>query len=153
MKKFLVGILAVGALSSCNTGDDTLPNYDDIPDYSNSIIVGIWKIQTQYQISGSDKTTVIQENAPDDCKKKSTYEFTNDGKYTAADYNNVNSNCEKTESTTSYQYDPATMKLTINNKDNSVLELSSSKLVYLAPVDQDYNGDGVNDYIKYVYYK
>lgn len=36
---------------------------------------------------------------------------------------------------------------------NSVLEASSSKLSYLSPTNQDYNGDGVNDYIKYVYYK
>lgn len=153
MKKFLVGILAVGALSSCSTGDDSLPNYDNIPDYSNSVIVGTWKIQTQYQISGTDKTTVISETAPNDCKKKSTYEFKNDGKYVAIDYNTVNANCEKSEMTTSFQYDPVTMKLMINNIENSVIELSSSKLTYLAPANQDFNADGVNDYIKYVYYK
>lgn len=153
MKKFLVGILAVGALSSCSTGDDSLPDYGNIPDYSNSILVGVWKIQTQFRISGTDKTTVIQEIAPDDCKKKSTYEFRNDGKYAMIDYNTVNSNCEKTEMTTSFQYDPVTMKLIINNIENSVLEASSSKLTYLAPANQDFNADGVNDYIKYVYYK
>ncbi|HCN51196.1 MAG TPA: hypothetical protein DIT10_19230 [Chryseobacterium sp.] len=153
MKKFLVGILAIGALSSCSTGDDSLPDYNNIPDYSNSVIVGVWKIQTQYQISGKDKTTVISEILPDDCKKKSTYEFRNDGKYVMIDYNTVGSNCEKTEMTTSFQYDPVTMKLIINSQENSVLEASSSKLSYLSPTNQDYNGDGVNDYIKYVYYK
>jgi hypothetical protein len=70
-----------------------------------------------------------------------------------ADYNNVNSNCQKTEMTTPFQYDPVTMNLTINSQESSVLELSFNKLSYLTPTNQDYNGDGVNDYIKYVYYK
>ncbi len=153
MKKFLVGILAVGALSSCTTGDGTLPDYGYNPDYNKSVIIGVWKIQTQYQISGKDKTTVISETLPDPCKKKSTYEFRNDGKYMMADYNNVNSNCQKTEMTTPFQYDPVTMNLTINSQESSVLELSFNKLSYLTPTNQDYNGDGVNDYIKYVYYK
>ncbi|MFZ4929294.1 lipocalin family protein [Chryseobacterium sp. Mn2064] len=152
MKKFLVGITAFVALSSCNTGDETLPIYDN-PSNNDSMVVGVWKIQTQVQISGTDKTTVIKETPPDDCKKQGTYEFRNDGKYYMTDYNNVSSNCVKTETTASYQYDPVHMKLTINNNTADVIEVSAGKLVILVNDGEDYNGDGIKDYIKTVFYK
>ena len=152
MKKFLVGILAVVTLSSCNTGDDALPVYNN-PGNNDTLVVGVWKIQTQFQISGVDKTTVIKETPPDDCKKQGTYEFRNDGKYYMIDYNNISSNCVKSESTTSYQYDPVQMKLTINNNAADVIEVSANKLIILVNDGQDYNGDGIKDYIKTVFYK
>lgn len=152
MKKLLVGIFAAGAISSCSVGDDTLP----MPDSSgnnNTNIVGIWKIQTQYQISGTNKETVITEKVPDDCKKQGTYEFKNDGKYYMTDYNNIGSVCKKSEATTPYEYNPAHMQLTIGSNVADVLELSSSKLVILVATNEDYNGDGIKDYDKTVFYK
>lgn len=153
MKKLLVGIFAAGAISSCSVGDDTLPMPDNSGNNNNTNIVGVWKIQTQYQISGTNKETVIAEKVPDDCKKQGTYEFKNDGKYYMADYNNVDSVCKKTEATTPYEYNPAHMKLTIGSNVADVLELSSSKLVILVATNDDYNGDGIKDYDKTVFYK
>ncbi|UKB82217.1 lipocalin family protein [Chryseobacterium sp. MEBOG06] len=152
MKKVLAGILFTGVLSSCNMGDSELPAYEN-NENNNTMVVGVWKIQTQYQISGADKTTVIKETLPDDCKKQGTYEFRNDGKYYMIDYNTINGNCVKAETTSSYQYDPVQMKLTINNSSSEVLDLSANKLTILAADTQDFNGDGINDYIKTVFYK
>ncbi|MGH1517775.1 lipocalin family protein [Chryseobacterium sp. JK1] len=152
MKKFLVGILAIAALSSCDTGDASVFISDNSSN-NTSAVVGIWKIQTQFQISGTDKTTVIKETPPDDCKKQGTYEFRNDGKYYMTDYNNVSSNCVKTQTTVPYQYDPVIMKLAINNSSADVIEVSANKLIILVNDNYDYNGDGVNDFIKTVFYK
>lgn len=152
MKKVLAGILFAGVLSSCNMGDSELPVYEN-NENNNTMVVGIWKIQTQYEISGADKTTVIKETLPDDCKKQGTYEFRNDGKYYMIDYNTINGNCVKSEATSSYQYDPVQMKLTINNSSSEVLDLSANKLTILAADTQDLNGDGIKDYIKTVFYK
>ncbi|WP_353146175.1 lipocalin family protein [Chryseobacterium sp.] len=153
MKKLLTGILAAGIISSCSTGDDSLPVNDNPDNNTATNIIGIWKIQTEYSVSGADKTTVIKEYAPDDCKKKSTYEFRNDGQYYLIDYNSVNSGCQKVETTLSYTYSPASMELTIGNNTGKVLELSSNKLTLLTPDNEDNNGDGINDYTKYLLYR
>lgn len=152
MKKIIAGILVLGTLSSCSLGDDT-PTGNNNNNIYDTNIVGVWKIQTEYQISGSDKATVIHETVPDDCKKKGTYEFRNDGKYYMNDYNTVSSVCQKTESTLPYFYDSTQMKLTINNNNAEVLDLSTGKLIILTPANYDYNGDNTNDYIKTVFYK
>ncbi|MGU3377153.1 lipocalin family protein [Chryseobacterium sp. M5A1_1a] len=154
MKKILAGILVLGTLSSCSLGDDTpTGNNNNNNNIYNTNIVGIWKIQTEYQVSGSNKETIINENVPDDCKKKSTYEFRNDGKYYLTDYNSTSSGCAETEATLPYLYSSTQMQLTINNKEAEVLELNIHKLVVLTPANYDYNGDGTNDYIKAVFYK
>ncbi|NIF04666.1 hypothetical protein F3J23_04355 [Chryseobacterium sp. Tr-659] len=151
MKKLLAAALAAGIFSSCSTDDESLP-INNLPDNTTNV-VGVWKIQTEYLVSGVDKATVIKEYAPDDCKKKSTYEFKNDGKYYLIDYNSVNSGCQKVENTFSYTYSSASMELTIENNTVKVLEISSNTLTLLAPNNEDSNGDGINDYTKYLLYK
>lgn len=154
MKKIFAGVLAVGLLSSCSLGDDTpTGNNNNNNNIYNTNIVGVWKIKTEYQISGTNKVNVIKENAPDDCKKKSTYEFTNEGKYIMIDYNNVGSNCEKKDSTLPYLYEPPKMKLTINNNEAEVLDLTSNQLTILVPANTDFNGDGTPDFVKTIFYK
>lgn len=152
MKKIVAGILILGTFSSCSLGDDT-PTGNNNNNVYDTNIVGIWKIQTEYQVSGSNKETIINETVPDDCKKKSTYEFRNDGKYYMNDYNTTSSICKNTESTLPYFYDSTQMKLNINNKNAEVLVLDLHKLVILAPANYDYNGDGTYDYIKTIFYK
>ncbi|PWN60772.1 lipocalin family protein [Chryseobacterium viscerum] len=152
MKKILAGVLGLVLLSSCGNDSDTLP-IENNGNSTTSNIVGTWKIQTQYTVSGTDKTTVIKEYAPDDCKKKSTYEFRNDGKYYMTDYNSVNSGCQKAEATISYSYSSANMEVTIGNNTAKVLELSSNTFIFLVTDNEDHNNDGINDYTKYVLYK
>jgi hypothetical protein len=55
MKKFLVGILAVGALSSCTTGDGTLPDYGYNPDYNKSVIIEYGKYKPNIRFQGKIK--------------------------------------------------------------------------------------------------
>lgn len=151
MKKILAGVLGLVLLSSCSNDSDTLP-IDNIGNTASQV-VGTWKMQSEYTVSGTDKTTVIKEYAPDDCKKKSTYEFRNDGKYYMTDYNSVNSECQKAETTLSYMYSSASMEITIGNNMAKVLELSANKFIFLVADNEDHNNDGINDYTKYVLYK
>ncbi|UHO39774.1 lipocalin family protein [Chryseobacterium capnotolerans] len=152
MKKIVAGILISGSFISCTLGDDTPKGSIPDPVYDTNI-VGIWKIQIQYIISGDNKETILKETPPDDCKKKSTYEFRNNGKYYMADYNSISSECVMKEATLPYLYNPAHMKLTINNNESEVLEITANKLTILAADNSDYNGDGTKDYIKTIFYK
>ncbi|MGE8555733.1 MAG: lipocalin family protein [Chryseobacterium jejuense] len=151
MKKILAGILALVAFSSCSLEDNTSTENNN--NIYNTNILGVWKIQTEYQVSGNNIEIIINESVPDNCKKKSTYEFKNDGKYYVSDYNSIISGCVQSEATLPYLYSSAQMKLTINNNEAEVLELNLHKLVVLTPAYYDYNGDSINDYVKTVFYK
>lgn len=145
MKKILLGILALGAVSCSNN--------DDEPSQNQNNIIGVWKIQSKTTISGTDKTTVLGQEVIDDCKKQSTYEFRNDGKYYLIDYNSIGTNCQKSTATVDYTYNQAEQKITVNGSVSTVPESTTSKLVLLTPDNYDYNSDGVDDYIKYTFYK
>lgn len=151
MKKILAGLLLLGNLVSCSLSDDPVRENND--NIHNTNILGTWKFQTEYQVSGNDLKIVINQSLPDNCKQKSTYEFRNDGKYYISDYNSIHSDCIQKETTLPYLYSPNQMKLIINNNESEVLELTFHQLVILVPAYYDYNGDGTNDYLKTVYYK
>lgn len=148
MKKILAGALVLSLLS-CGSDADENQNTNE-----NANLLGVWKMQTNIVISGKDNTTVLHEYLPDDCKKQSTYEYRNDGKYISNDYNNIGNSCIKKNDTRDYVYKPSEQKIIINNSvEAKVLELTSNKLVIYVSDNYDYNGDGTFDYLKYIFYK
>lgn len=104
-------------------------------------------------ISGTDKTTVLKEYLPDDCKQKSIYEYTTDNKYIANEYNTINGDCIFESSTRDYIYNQTDKTLKVENITANILELSKTNFVLLAPDNYDYNSDGVQDYLKYIFVK
>lgn len=145
MKKIILGFFLLGFIA-CNSDNE-------IPTAEKNNIIGIWKMQKNLVISGKDNTTILKEYLPDDCKEKSTYEFTQDGKYNSVDYNYINSECVKSSSSKNYSYSGADKKLVIDNIEAKVLELSQSKLVIYIPDNYDYNDDGIDDFLQYIFIK
>lgn len=148
MKKILALVTLAICFSSCQSDNVETSG----PDPQN-IIVGKWKMKNSIVISGTDKTTVIQEYLPDDCKRKGTYEFTFDGKYIIDDYNSVGNNCVQSSSTLDYTFDLSQKTLKIGNQTADLLELTKNSLAVLVFDDYDYNNDGIKDYLKYIYYR
>ena len=145
-------ILALATLAICFSSCDS-DNVETSRPYPQNIIVGKWKMKNSIVISGTDKTTVIQEYLPDDCKRKGTYEFTLDGKYIVDDYNSIGSNCVQSSSTRDYNYNTGDKTLKIGDQTAEVLELTIDSLTVIVFDDYDHNSDGVKDYLKYIYYR
>lgn len=148
MKKILALATLALCFSSCDSDNVEIPHTDP-----PNIIVGKWKMKNNIVVSGTDKTTVIQEYLPDDCKRKGTYEFTFDGKYIVDDYNSIGSNCVQSSATRDYDYNTSNKTLKIGGQTAEVLELTIDSLTVLVFDDYDHNSDGVKDYLKYIYYR
>lgn len=145
-KTFILSLIISLILISCRSENDSqITELDKI--------VGIWKMAKTITISGVDNSTIIEEYNPDDCKQKSTYEFNQNGKYIMNDYNKISNECKHQNRTVSYTYNPKEQKLIIDNTEAKVLELTDSKLVVYVQDNYDYDGDGTNDYLKYVFKK
>ena len=144
MKRILLAMILVTALS-CRADQDA-------PAETNSV-AGIWKMEKTSTVSDADLTTVFSEYLPDDCKQKSTFEFTEDGKYIINDYNSIGQECVHVAETKSDTYHPAENKLFIDTTEPKVLELTASRLAVIVEDDYDYNGDGISDYLEYIFRK
>lgn len=144
MKNILLGLMIL-SIFSCRSSEEPVAEMNHI--------VGIWKIQKTLVISGSDQKTILKETFPDDCKKKSRYEFTADNQYIGNDYNLINTGCIKSLVTTTYSYNQSENKLKIGPSEAKVLELSAAKLVVFINDNYDYNDDGIDDYLQYTYMK
>ena len=142
MKNLLIPIFAF-ALFSCSSDRDS--------DSVETNVVGIWKMEKTTTVSGKDNATVLREDLPDDCKQKSTYEFTNDRKLISNDYNNVSSECQFTSRTTPYTFNKNENTLTIGQDTSKVLELSGNRLVIYLAGNYDSNNDGINDFLRYTF--
>ena len=145
-KSILLALFASLCFVSCNSDDDS--NNTD----TNSI-VGIWKMEKTFTISGQDNTSIIREYTPDDCKQRSTFEFNQNGKYILNDYNYINDECKHDQETINYTYNKTNNKLLLDNNESTVLELTNNKLIIYVADNYDSNEDGVNDYIKYIFVK
>ncbi|MDR2205982.1 MAG: lipocalin family protein [Flavobacteriaceae bacterium] len=146
MKKILIGIVCLAALTACKDDDEN-------PKPEENLLLGVWKKERIITISGMDNTTVLDEETPDACDEKSTYEYTSDGKYIVEAYSTTNQGCVYEPSTQNYTYNKSENKLTVGNQTADVLELTSNKLVVFVPDHYDYNNDGVDDYLKYTFVK
>ncbi len=142
MKNILTAFLAF-MLISCSSDRDQISN--------ELSVVGIWKMEKTTTVSGKDNATVISEYLPDECKQKSTYEFSTAGKFITNDYNNTNSGCVLTSRTTTYSYNKNDNKLTIGEDSGKVLDLSASRLIFYVADNYDSNDDGVNDFLRYTF--
>lgn len=142
MKNILFAIFAL-ALISCSS--------DREPVSAEILLVGIWKMEKTTTVSGKDNTTVISENLPDECKQKSTYEFSKDGNYIINDYNNTNSGCVLSSRTTPYNFNPNEKTLTIGPSTSKVLELTQNRLIIYVADNYDSNSDGINDFLRYTF--
>ncbi|WP_332453020.1 hypothetical protein [Chryseobacterium aquaticum] len=144
MKKIILPCISL-LLLSCNSDNEEIQ--------SENNLIGKWKMANTIVISGTDKTTVLKEYLPDDCKQKSSYEYTTGNKYITNDYNMINSECVLKSSTRDYIYNQTDKTLKVENIIANILELSKSNFVLLAPDNYDYNSDGVQDYLKYIFVK
>jgi len=144
MKKLILPCISL-LLLSCNS--------DNEEPQPENYLIGKWKMANTIVISGTDKTTVLKEYLPDDCKQKSSYEYTTGNKYITNDYNMINSECVLKSSTRDYIYNQTDKTIKVENITANILELSQSNFVLLAPDNYDYNNDGVQDYLKYIFVK
>ncbi|MDR2205550.1 MAG: lipocalin family protein [Flavobacteriaceae bacterium] len=143
MKKLIVGILLFTVLIACNKDDDNV-----------SSIVGTWKPDSIFLISGADGT-VYQQIPLDDCMKQSTLQFTQDGKAISDSYFSDGTDCvHQGISTTDYTYNQSDHKLIIDgDEEYDVSELTQNKMVMDADTGLDLNGDGVNEFARQVLVK
>ncbi|QQM26672.1 lipocalin family protein [Elizabethkingia sp. M8] len=146
MKKILLTTLAIGLLVSCRKDDENNNNNDAVS------ITGTWKIVKTEIVSGKDKQKVLETKIHNDCEKKSTFEYTADGKYNILQYDYFNGACNIDEqSSISYTYNSTTKKLAIKYSEAEVYEanveqLTKNKLQALGEYDGDYDKDGTKDY-------
>ena len=146
MKK-ISALLVLLSILSCRS-DDPIENTSE-----TNHLIGVWKLENNLVLSGIDKSTVIKEYLPDDCKKKGRYEYTIDNKYIMNDYNLIGSNCVHAASTQTYAYDRNTNTITLGQSTANVTELTDKKFVLIVQDNYDYNNDGIDDYLKYIYYR
>ncbi len=147
MKKIILPCISL-LVFSCSSSDNEEPQSE-----KENNLIGKWKITNTIVISGTDKTTVLKEYLPDDCKQKSTYEYTTENKYIANDYNTINGACVFKANTRDYMYNPTDKTIKVENSTADVLELTKSNFVLLTPDNYDYNSDGIQDYLKYIFVK
>lgn len=150
MKKIALGLLTISLfLSSCT--DD---KKEEII-HNDASIVGIWKIQKSEVLSGKDLNLVIKEYLPDECKLKSAYQFSNNGKYIIKDFNLINGECKETSGTKNYQYNSVDKKIIIEGAKEPaiVLDITNNKLIFYINDQYDHNDDGTDDYLRYTFVK
>ena len=142
MKNILKVLFAL-TIMSCNSDRD--PIEEEIS------LVGTWKIEKTTTISGVDQKTVLNEENPDTCKQKSTYQYTADQKYIVSEFNNTITGCEQSSFTTTYSYNDVQKILSIGLSTAQMQELTANRLVIFVADNYDYNGDGTLDFLRYTY--
>ena len=142
MKNVLKVLFAL-IIISCNSNRD--PIEEEIS------LVGTWKIERTITISGADQKTVLNDESPDTCKQKSTYQYTADQKYTVNDFNNTITGCEQTSFSTPYSYDNVKKILYVGLSTAQVQDLTANSLIIFIADNYDYDGDGTLDFLRYIY--
>lgn len=113
MKKVFVMATVVFALllTSCNKNDD---------DNSQDPLIGVWNYKSTSYINDAGETVNVDY---DDCEKKSTYEFTADGKFKDVYYVSVENECLK------------------DGEDPGIWKKSANKVYEIKSADVNFSGE------------
>ncbi|UMQ40607.1 hypothetical protein MKS83_14510 [Chryseobacterium sp. Y16C] len=150
MKKLIIICISFILANSCSRSDST-----ESSDTNESNLIGVWKKSKEVIYSGQNNQVLATYYPADDCEKKSTSEFTGDGKLITKEfYLNSNNSCVSSPTQTkSYYYDSSTKKININNAFyGDILKLTTGEYECRVNYHYDHNGDGVDDnYVEYYY--
>ncbi|MDO4763552.1 MAG: lipocalin family protein [Flavobacteriaceae bacterium] len=154
MKKTFLLLLAMLSLLACKRDEgNQKPKPNPTPQQELSL-VGKWQLEKIIIYSGKDNS-ILEEIQTDECTKKTTYEFTQEGDFIFIMYRNNDNKCVKEELNHKYFYNASEKKIAhtpphLNPKDNAdasiinVVALSKNELSLTFHI-RDYNNDGVND--------
>ncbi|MBP0611927.1 hypothetical protein J8J42_02565 [Chryseobacterium sp. cx-311] len=146
MRKILLfSVFSAITLISCSSEDDHVD-----PTTPVNSVVGVWKPSVLKVYSGTNNSTVLSTENADNCTKQSTYDFKSNGTVTATDIvPGTGTGCVNLGSETfSYSYNATTKILNIDGDLFPVKTLTSGTFEF-EDVDyqQDYNNDGIMDYL------
>ncbi|MDO4763551.1 MAG: lipocalin family protein [Flavobacteriaceae bacterium] len=147
MKKTFLLLLAMLSLLACKRDEgNQKPKPNPTPQQELSL-VGKWQLEKIIIYSGKDNS-ILEEIQTDECTKKTTYEFTQNGKYFFKIYTGKVENCQKQEEEGEFSIDASHKKLKLKNNDrtsdNPIFSLSENEFSVLV-LQGDHNNDGVAD--------
>ena len=153
MKKLILFAFASLFIISCRKDDD---------EKSESIIIGTWKLIDYRSVSGKDGSVIYSNTIPEnDCKRKSNYNYKNNGKYIGEYFRDPNTGeCgnkafleemdyvyNESSKTISYKIDGITQDIL------NVNSLTKTEMQILMNDQMDQDGDGTPDKIFSIYIK
>lgn len=145
-KKIFLALLATGFIfSSCKN--------DNSEEDNTETIAGVWRPAKEIAISGSNGTTISNQNAST-CYKKSTFDFKSNNTVASTIFDDqMDGSCLSygTENLP-YSYDFNGKKLIIDNEHFEVISHTKNELQFVANYE-DENNDGIEDKIILVLYK
>jgi len=153
VKKLILFAFASLVIISCRKDDD---------EKSESIITGTWKLIDYRSVSGKDGSVIYSNTIPEnDCKRKSNYNYKNNGKYIGEYFRDPNTGeCgnkafleemdyvyNESSKTISYKIDGITQDIL------NVNSLTKTEMQILMNDQMDQDGDGTPDKIFSIYIK
>jgi len=153
VKKLILFAFASLFIISCRKDDD---------EKSESIIIGTWKLIDYRSVSGKDGSVIYSNTIPEnDCKRKSNYNYKNNGKYIGEYFRDPNTGeCgnkafleemdyvyNESSKTISYKIDGITQDIL------NVNSLTKTEMQILMNDQMDQDGDGTPDKIFSIYIK
>jgi len=153
VKKLTLLALISLFIISCRKDDD---------EKSESIIIGTWKLIDYRSVSGKDGSIIYSNTIPEnDCKRKSNYNYKNNGKYIGEYFRDPNTGeCgnkafleemdyvyNESSKTISYKIDGITQDIL------NVNSLTKTEMQILMNDQMDQDGDGTPDKIFSIYIK
>lgn len=153
MKKLILFVFASLSIISCRKDDDEKPE---------STIIGTWKLIDYRFVSGKDGSVIYSNTIPEnDCKRKSNYNYKNNGKYVGEYFRDPNTGeCgnkafleemdyvyNESSKTISYKIDGITQDIL------NVNSLTKTEMQILVNDQMDQDGDGIFDKILSIYIK